>query len=54
MALSKGRGASDPIIEHVELLDILRQRDPEAASNLIRRHLETTMRELLDLFQEQK
>ncbi len=52
MALSMGRGASDPIIEHVELLDTLRQRDPEAAGNLIRHHLETTMKELLDLFQE--
>jgi DNA-binding GntR family transcriptional regulator len=54
MALSMGRGANDPIIEHVELLDILRQRNPEAACNLIRRHLETTMKELLDLFLEQK
>ncbi len=54
MALSMGRGARDPIIEHVELLETLRQRDPEVASNLIRHHLETTMKELLVLFQEQK
>ena len=54
MALSMGRGASDPIIEHVELLDFLRKRDPEAAGNLIRHHLETTMKELLVLFREQK
>jgi DNA-binding GntR family transcriptional regulator len=53
MALSIGRGAKDPIIEHVELLDTLRQKDAEPACKLIRAHLDLTMKELHDLFHEQ-
>ncbi len=49
MALSLGRGASDPIAEHAGLLSTLRSRDPEAASRLIRTHLEQTLAELLRL-----
>jgi len=52
MALSLGRGASDPVAEHAALLHTLRARDPEAASRLIRTHLEDTLAELLELFSQ--
>jgi DNA-binding GntR family transcriptional regulator len=54
MALSLGRGANDPIKEHVEILETLRQRDPDQAYSLMKVHLELTMKELLELFQEQQ
>lgn len=50
MALSLGRGARDPVVEHREILTTLRQRDGDAAGDLIRDHLELTACELLDLF----
>jgi DNA-binding GntR family transcriptional regulator len=50
MALSLGRGATDPIVEHIDILNTLRSHDPEAASQLIRIHLEDTLSELLKLF----
>ncbi len=53
MALSIGRGATDPIKEHVELLEILRQRNPMPACGMIREHLEMTMHELLEFFKDQ-
>jgi DNA-binding GntR family transcriptional regulator len=53
MALSLGRGASDPIKEHIDILETLRRRDAEAAGRILRTHLELTMGELLVLFQEQ-
>ncbi|RPI78197.1 MAG: FCD domain-containing protein, partial [Chloroflexi bacterium] len=52
MALSMGRGAADPIIEHIGLLEILERRDAEGACKMVRRHLELTMAELLSLFNE--
>lgn len=52
MALSMGRGASDPIKEHIDLVETLRRREVEAAGSLMRSHLELTMTELLRLFQE--
>lgn len=54
MALSLGRGASDPIREHVDILETLRRRDAEAAARIVRTHLELTMAELLGLFQAQQ
>lgn len=53
LALSLGRGALDPVIEHQGILNALRLRDSEAAANLVRAHLEATVAELLDLFRAQ-
>jgi DNA-binding GntR family transcriptional regulator len=53
MALSLGRGASDPIKEHNDILETLRRRDADAAGRIVRTHLELTVAELLGLFQEQ-
>jgi DNA-binding GntR family transcriptional regulator len=54
MALSLGRGASDPIIEHIDILETLRKRDAEAAGRMVRTHLELTMSELLIIFNEKQ
>ena len=53
MALSLGRGANDPIIEHIDILNTLRSRDAEAAGRILRTHLELTMAEVLDILKEQ-
>ncbi len=50
MALSLGRGAKDPVVEHQDLLRTLTQHDAEAAGRLMRAHLEMTASELLELF----
>lgn len=50
MALSLGRGATDPVVEHSEILTALRRRDPEGVASLIRSHLQKTVAELLELF----
>jgi len=50
MALSLGRGAKDPVVEHQDLLCTLQQHDAEAAGRLMRSHLEATASELLELF----
>lgn len=54
MALSLGRGANDPVIEHKEILAALRQRDADATRRLIRAHLQLTVSELLELFHEKQ
>jgi len=54
MALSLGRGANDPIKEHIDILETLRNRDAEAIERMVRKHLELTMAELLDIFKEQQ
>lgn len=54
MALSLGRGANDPIKEHIDILETLRKRDADAAGRMMRTHLELTMAELLDIFKEQQ
>ncbi len=54
MALSLGRGARDPIIEHREILAALQQRDADTASHLVRTHLQLTATELLGLFQKEQ
>jgi DNA-binding GntR family transcriptional regulator len=54
MALSLGRGASDPVVEHEEILDALRRRDGEAAGRLILTHLQTTASELIELFHKDR
>jgi DNA-binding GntR family transcriptional regulator len=53
MALSLGRGANDPIKEHIDILETLRNRDEEAVGRMVRKHLELTMTELLEIFNEQ-
>ena len=50
MALNWGRGAHDPVIEHAEILTVLRKRDADAVHLLIRDHLSLTVSELSDLF----
>lgn len=50
MALSLGRGASDPVGEHEVILEALRRGDGDAAGRLLRGHLQTTASELLELF----
>jgi DNA-binding GntR family transcriptional regulator len=50
LALSLGRGAIDPVVEHQGILDALRSRDGERAASLVRAHLEATVAELMDLF----
>lgn len=50
MALSLGRGAKDPVVEHQDILATLQQRDAEAAGRLMRTHLELTACELQELF----
>jgi len=52
MALSLGRGAKDPVVEHKEILETLRRHDADAAGHLIRIHLQLTVSELLELFHE--
>ena len=52
MALSLGRGAKDPVIEHKEILDALRRRDADEAGRLLRVHLQITASELLELFHQ--
>ncbi len=52
MALSLGRGAKDPVVEHQDLLHTLETRDAEAAGRLMRAHLELTAAELLALFRQ--
>jgi DNA-binding GntR family transcriptional regulator len=54
MALSLGRGARDPVIEHREILDTVRQGDGEVAAELMRQHLELTTRELSELFHKEE
>jgi len=54
MALSLGRGARDPVVEHKEILETLRRRDADAAEHLIRIHLQLTVSELLELFHEEQ
>lgn len=53
MALSLGRGAKNPVVEHEEMLETLRRRDADAACHLIRVHLQMTVSELLELFHEE-
>ncbi len=53
MALSLGRGAQGPVVEHKGILEALRRRDAVAARDLLRVHLEITIAELLTLFSEQ-
>jgi DNA-binding GntR family transcriptional regulator len=50
MALSLGRGAKNPVLEHKEILEALRQRDADAAGRLLRAHLQLTVSELLEIF----
>jgi DNA-binding GntR family transcriptional regulator len=50
MALSMGRGARDPIVEHQRILAALQQRDADGARDLIRGHLQMTVSELLEFF----
>jgi DNA-binding GntR family transcriptional regulator len=54
LALSMGRGAYDPVVEHQDILATLERRDPEAAGALMRSHLQLTAAELQDLFQEEQ
>ncbi len=54
MALSLGRGASDPIREHTDIIETLRRRDPEGSARIIRAHLQLTMSELLSIFARQQ
>lgn len=54
MALSLGRGANDPINEHIDILETLRRRDAEAAGRMVRAHLELTISELLIIFNEKQ
>jgi DNA-binding GntR family transcriptional regulator len=54
LALSLGRGARDPVVEHREILDTLRLGHGNAAGDLIRKHLELTACELLELFCKDK
>jgi DNA-binding GntR family transcriptional regulator len=54
MALSLGRGAKNPVVEHEEMLETLRRRDADAACHLIRVHLQMTVSELLELFHEEQ
>lgn len=54
MALSLGRGANNPVVEHKEILETLRQRDADAAGHLIRIHLQLTVSELLELFHKEQ
>lgn len=51
MALSLGRGATDPVVEHQEILATLQRREAEAAGRLMRSHLHLTAVELLELFE---
>lgn len=51
LSLTVGRGATDPIHEHKDLVQILKYQDAEAAGNLMRNHLETTMQELEEIIQ---
>ncbi len=53
MALSLGRGAKDPIREHIDILKTLRNRDAEAARRSVREHLELTMSEIMGIFEVQ-
>jgi DNA-binding GntR family transcriptional regulator len=50
MALSLGRGAKDPVVEHLEILKTLEQRESERARQLVQAHVELTISELLELF----
>ena len=50
LALSLGRGANDPVVEHRDLLKTLQEHDAEAAGEMMRDHLEFTLAELLALF----
>ncbi|MGC8874119.1 MAG: GntR family transcriptional regulator [Chloroflexia bacterium] len=50
MALSLGRGAKDPVVEHGEILEALRRRDAEQVEQMIRTHLRMTVEELQALF----
>jgi len=52
LALSLGRGANDPVVEHQDLLHTLEKHDAEAAGRLMRVHLEMTAAELLELFRQ--
>ena len=54
LSLTVGRGAADPIHEHKDLVQILKYQDAEAAGNLMRNHLETTMQELEEIVQRQQ
>jgi DNA-binding GntR family transcriptional regulator len=54
MALSMGRGAQDPVVEHQELLHAMQRRDAEGAARLMREHLDLTALELLKLFRDQE
>jgi len=54
LSLTVGRGAADPIHEHKDLVQILKYQDAEAAGNLMRNHLETTMQELEEIIQRQQ
>lgn len=49
LSLSVGRGAHDPIHEHIDILQMLRFQEAEYASGLIRTHLTRTMAELKEI-----
>lgn len=52
LALSMGRGANDPVIEHQDLLKTLQNHDQAASGEMMRDHLESTLAELLALFED--
>jgi len=52
MALSLGRGAKDPVGEHLEIVKALERKESEQARQLVRAHVELTISELLEIFQE--
>jgi len=54
MALTLGRAARDPIIEHVEIMAALRERDADRVAHLTRMHLRITAAELAELFPEEE
>lgn len=52
MALSLGRGAKDPVVEHLEILNALERKEGQRARQLVQSHVELTISELLELFPE--
>jgi DNA-binding GntR family transcriptional regulator len=54
MALSLGRGAKNPVVEHKEILEALRRREADAAAHLIRFHLQLTVSELQELLHKEQ
>lgn len=54
LSLTVGRGATDPIREHKDLVQILKYQDSDGAGSLMRNHLETTLVELEEILQGQQ